>query len=250
MRLQVSSILLVAAALSFSSCATRIQGLTKSADFTYPNVKSGKLVVGGVTSVNGDVDYRKGMSLSNALKTQIVEEREDLSVTHAGMVAKSLGKEAYASILSSIENEGSLSSAQVEMLSAKIQGRRFLVFSKIENDQTNQNRRQIDKTDSNGNATGESEMVSSTSRSVDVSFLVYDLMKKEIAWSGTVNKRDTKESKFSVKKDSGLVSLVKAIKGTEERSTEDLYPYPEAPGQQPLLVRAFRGFAENLPEED
>lgn len=243
---------LMTAAL-LSGCATKVKGLKKSETFTFENVKSGKIIVAGVVDATGEgkIDYKKNISLANALKNQIIEERAMFSVNSAGLVVKKLGKKNYLRMLSAIEEEGRLGQEDIMLLKKSLTGRRYVVFARVESDDVSKNRDTRTPTDSQGNVTGPEQMVTRVNRSIETAYQVYDLVEGNLAWSGNISKSTSKESNYVIKKDSGLVSLVKAIKGTEEdNDVEKNYPYPKTPSRKYVMNNSFRGFAENLPEED
>lgn len=234
----------------FVSCATKVKGLQKSESFTFENVKNGKMIAGGVVHSIDDWKYKSKISYANKLKTEIMEEREMLKVTDAGFLAKKIGKKAYAQALKELEEDGMLSENSIINMRKKVKGRRYVVFARVESDDTSQDRRHYDETDSQGNSTGRSLVDATTNRKMDVVFSVLDLTEGNTVWNGTITKSNQNKQTYTVKKDSGLVSIIKAVKGTEERSSEEMYPFPKAPRADRILSMAFKGFAENLPEED
>ncbi len=240
-------LVLALAMLSLVSCATRVKGLQKSDSFTFANVQSGKIIAGGVVHSTEDWKNKTKINYSNRMKTQILDEREEFKVSNAGILVKKIGKKGYAKVISEFENDGALSEKSLSLLSSKIKGRRYVVFAKVEGDEVMKDRTNNEKTDSNGKKTGRTVIETKTTRKVDVNFTVIDLVDKNVAWSGMISKSKYKSLKYE--KENGLVSLVKAIAGSDE-TTNDKYPYPKAPKLSMVLDMAFEGFAENLPEED
>ena len=232
------------------SCATKVKGLTKSESFTYNSMMNDKMAVGGIVHTTDTWKHKSKVSYGNKLRAEIVEEVEGVKVSSAGATAKKLGRKAYTKVLNEIEEDGVLSQATIGLMKKKMKGRRYVIFGRIENDDISKNRRQYEETNSSGEKTGRENVDATTTRKMDVSFTVVDLMKGETAWNGMITKSSQKKSTFAVKKELGLVSLVKAIKGSEEQSAADKYPYPKAPNASTILVQTFKGFAENLPEQD
>lgn len=232
------------------SCGTKVEGLSKAESFTHPNIVSGRMVVGGVVDAVETMSAKTGLSYANSLRAQIIEERAAFKVSNASYLIKKVGRKSYESILSELEMDGAISEASIALLATKATGVRYVTFARIESNEVSNDRNEIDETDSQGNETGKKSVVTTTTRSITVNFRVLDLKEKTTAWSGLISKSDQQESKFAVKSENGLISLVKAIKGTGETEDDKKYPFPKAPGLKNVLKQAFNGFADNLPEEE
>lgn len=232
------------------SCGTKVEGLSKAESFTHPNIVSGRMVVGGVVDAVEAMNAKTGLSYANSLRAQIIEERPSFKVSNASYLIKKLGRKSYNNILSELEMDGAISEASINLLATKATGVRYITFARIESNEVSNDRNEIDETDSQGNETGKKSVVTTTTRSITVNFRVLDLKEKTTAWSGLISKSDQQESKFAVKSENGLISLVKAIKGTGETEDDKKYPFPKAPGLKNVLKQAFNGFADNLPEEE
>ncbi len=236
--------------LGLMSCGTKVEGLSKAESFTHPNIISGRMVVGGVVDAVETMKPKTALSYANSLRAQIIEERPAFKVSNASYLIKKLGRKNYNNILSELEMDGALSEASLAMLATKATGVRYVTLARIESNEVSNNRNEQNDTDSQGNETGKKSIVTTTTRAITVNFRVLDLKEKSTAWSGLISKSQQQQSKFAVKSESGLISLVKAIKGTEETEDDKKYPFPKAPALKDVLKQAFMGFADNLPEEE
>ncbi len=232
------------------SCGTKVEGLSKVDSFTHANILSGRMVVGGVVDAVETINAKAGLSYANSLRAQIIEERPGFKVSNASYLIKKLGRKSYNNILSELEMDGAVSESSMNLLATKATGVRYISFARIEANEVSNDRNETSDTDSQGNETGKKSVVTTTTRSITVNFRVLDLKEKSTAWSGLISKSQQEESKFAVKSESGLISLVKAIKGTGETEDDKKYPFPKAPGLKGVLKQAFNGFADNLPEEE
>jgi len=233
-----------------TSCGTKVVGLQQAESFNHANIKSGRMVVGGVVDAVETMNPKTGLSYANALRAQIIEERPAFKVSNASYLIKKLGRKDYDKITNELEMDGALSEASLSLLATKIAGVRYVTFARIESNEVSNDRNEQADTDSQGNETGKKSILTTTTRSITVNFRVLDLKEKSTAWSGLISKSDQEQSKFAVKSENGLISLVKAIKGTGETEDDKKYPFPKAPSLKDSLKQAFAGFADNLPEED
>ena len=239
-------------ALGLAGCATKVTGLKQSESFQYQNVLNGKIAVGGVVSAIDELKTKQQMTYGNILKRQILEERKDFNVASPGLVRRKVGKTAYKNMLVELQDNGSLSPNTIANLKEKVPGKRYIVFARIESNDTDKNRQQIEKTDKEGNGTGAYRITTSARRTIIAQMQIVDLLEKNLAWSGSVTKTLSNASNFDKRRESGIVSLVKAIKGDGENADklDKMYPYPALPKTKAVLAKVFNGFAENLPEED
>jgi hypothetical protein len=235
----------------FAACATKVTGLRQSDSFKYPTIITGKVAIGGVTSVMEDFPESKRNSLGNLLRTQLIEERKEYPVLPPGAIASKLGSAKYNELMLEYKNTGLLTENWFKVLKEKLGGNRFVAFARIENEDTNQDRNEVDRTNDRGQVIpGQGTVVTTSTRSVTATLSIYDLQTSEVAWSGQVTKtlRNTKE--YEKDNELGLVSVIKAIKGTQEQGDEAKYPYPKPPDTNKVVAAVFAGFAENMPKKD
>ena len=228
--------------------SARVVGLKKSADFTYDNVYTGRLAVAGFTSSVEEMPKNQKISYANMLKSEILEKQGSLSVGSTGMVQKKLGDKRYNQLMSEFEEMGTINPSLLSNLKNN-RPQRFLVFARVESNDVEQDRDENTHYDKYGTP-DYTTITSKASRSMNVGVQVYDLLKNEISWQGTLTRTMTNSNDFRKEEEGGLVKLVKAIKGTQAVDKDAKYPYPAAPKARVVLTQIFKGFAENLPEKE
>lgn len=234
-----------------TSCATKVTGLQQSDEFTFNNIKQGRLVIGGVASATEDLSSKTSLSYANLMRTHILEEKKGLTVVPAGSVLKKLGKKAYADLLEDYSLTGNIGEKSIALLLQKAKIGRFVAFAKIEsNDETTMHDENPAK-DSQGNEiAGRTDVTATASRTINVAIQVVDLAKSNVAWSGSISKSMQKSKNYTKKDESGLITLVKAVKGTKDDGADKMFPAPKAPSTKEVLAQVFEGFASNLPDEE
>ena len=249
---------LAAIAMIATGCATKIVGLQKDKSFTYESIKQTPLVIGGVVDGANEKSAVSNINSMNELRGQIDEETKNIKVSRSGLVRATIGSRTYKQMLQEYRDDSSLSQNSIEMLSKKLKGKRYVIFSRIQKDEPYQNRSESQDTDSKGNQLSSKSINMTSGRTVGASLDVIDLHLKKVVWSGLISKEKQNSQRYKwnePKQDTtgfgGLINLVKTIKGTEGKvATQPDYKFPSHPSTQSVLVSIFRGFAENLPEED
>jgi len=231
--------------LLLSGCATRVVGLRKSESFNFQNVKTGRMAIGGVASVVEPLKPRMRSTYGNLLKTQMIEERKTIPVLSVGSFQKKIGSDQYSQLMNEYEELGTINTTWIKKIKAKYKRGRFVVFALIESNDIDFARDSRSGYDDSSREYVEAK----ASRTISASLQVLDLQAEEVAWSGSITKTVANTNNYRKKKEMGLISLVKAIKG-DERSEDEKYPFPDAPKTKEVLARLFSGFSENLPETD
>ena len=235
--------------LLLTGCVTNVAGLVKSKDFTYSNVTSGRITIGGVVDVNKPLDTGEANSLAQLLKTAIIEERPNLRTLPTTMLKSELGGEKYNQILESNQKEGEVGPQVLKLLKGYSRSR-YVVFALMDQNDVDKNRQERIVTDDKGNDTGRSKITTTAERRVAVQFRVVDTSTGTISWSGSINKTERNAQEFQKREKGALVAMIEAASGSEDnRSADERYPYPEPPKLRLVLAKVFEGFAENLPEE-
>ena len=232
------------------SCATRIAGLKQSESFVYSNVLSGKVGVGGVTSVMENLEDGRKSALANLLRTELLEERKEYNVVPSGTLAAKIGKAKYGQVMESYKAEGVLTDESLALLKPAATVSRYVAFARIENDNVSNGRSEIPDRNEKGEAIPNSGRIStSTKRTMTASLNIYDLQNGDVAWSGSVTKSATNTQEYDRQHEMQLVSVIKAFKGEARESDAEKYPYPSAPEANKVLAKIFAGFAENMPKK-
>lgn len=232
------------------SCATKVTGLEKAESFNFNNVKNGKMIVAAVTHSEDKWKFKDVVKETKSFKRQILEERNDLKVADSVKLVKSIGKKNYSKLMKEYDDNGFISDKTKKYLMNKVKGFRYLTFAKVDSDNISKFRKEEDQTDGNGKKTGKTSMVSTVQRNISANINVIDLTDGKNVWSGSIAKDAKATLSYNVKKDGLIMGIVKAVNGTEEQGPDVKYPFPKAPSLKGILAKVYKGFAENLPEED
>jgi hypothetical protein len=238
-------------ALALTGCATKVAGLKQSPTFTFPSIAQGKMAVGGVAASSTLLDEGKRTSYANLLRTELLEERKEYNIAPVGSVVNRLGRQQYQTMMSELANTGSISDQSLSALRTKLADTRYVTFALIEHDEVTTDRRENSSTDKDGRVVpGSEKIVASAQRNVTASLHVYDLKSGDVAFTGAVTKSLGDSRQYEKERESGLVSVIKAIKGDGNDPIDAKYPYPTAPDTMKVLSKVFTGFGENLPKPD
>lgn len=238
-------------AVALTGCATKIAGLKQSPTFTFPAIAQGKMAVGGVAAASALLDEGKRTSYANLLRTELLEERKEYNIAPVGNVVNRLGRQQYQTMISELANTGTIGDQSLSALRSKMADTRYVTFALIEHDEVTNDRRENHSTDKDGRVVAGSEkVVASAQRNVTASLHVYDLKSGEVAFTGAVTKSLSDSRQYDKENDSGLVSVIKAIKGDASAPVDAKYPYPAAPDTMKVLAKVFSGFGENLPKAE
>ena len=211
-----------------------VLGLRQDPTFTYQSLDSGRIAVGGVTSIADDAAHspsarvRSESLLINSLRAT----HPRLQVASAGAVAAEFGDTAHGELLDRYGRVGELDSASLHELSARLPNLRYVVLARIDADV-------IDSTETvTVDASQKEQTELSSRRTMTVGFHVYDMSRRRSVWSGQFTRSKSSENSYD-KPRSLLGMLVTAVL---------LHNYPDAPAQHKVLRPIFDAFAERLPQ--
>lgn len=240
MRIRIALCILFLVSITFfSGCAARITGLKKDKSFIHSAVVDGGMVVGGVTSLAEPFNEQDRTRYASLLRSAILEEREEFSVSPASLLINKVGKEEYHALLDSYRDTGGLGNDHLSMLKTKVAGVKYFVFARVEVDDVT---RDVSKTE------GGRHVTSKVSRDVAVTFEVFDTAKTEIVWSGLISTTLSDSNSYDFSKESILLDLVKTVSG-KSKTDDQKYPYPETPSLKKAFDKIFREFSAALPEK-
>ena len=218
----------VLALSALAGCAAarppHVLGLSHDPSFTYRSLDSGRIAVGGVTSIAGDTAHSPSTRVrsESLLINSLRETHPRLQVGPAGAAAAEFWDKAH----------GELDSSSLHEMSARLPKLRYVVFARIDTDV-------IDSTEKVTVDLSHNESTElSTSRTITVGFHVYDMSLRRSVWSGQFTQ--TKGSSYSYDEPRDVVDvLVTAVLG---------HSYPDPPAQDKVLRLIFDAFAESLPQ--
>ncbi len=246
-RLQLS--LLSSLFLLTTACATKVDGLYVSDSFQPSNLKKDALVTGGVVDIKAAANREESNLYSALMLNEIKDEREFVSVKPVETLIQALGDATYNEVLAQYRTSG-LNADTLGKIASKVPSVRFVALAKIEGNTTEkgESRQAASETkDDKGKVTKTPESVTKKhKRTILASMHVYDLSKRDVAFSGQVSKSLETTRNYTVNSIGNVLSVVNAIQGKDDEST---YPTPEAPSTRDVLSEVFEGFAENFPKE-
>lgn len=241
------SAFLLLVAILVSSCAAHVSGLQHDQSFNYKSVQTGGIAVGGVASIGVDASPSELKYYAELYRREIVEERREFQVAAAGDVAYALG-DSYPAMMASFSADGVLNAQQLEQLRQAPLTAEYVIFSRIEDHNIEENRSESPVFDKDGKEVKNRINVSlNTVASITAFSRIYDRLTGKSVWSGSVTQNKTNENSFeSYNGSSFKKALSDAILGDIGNTREQ----PPAPKFTEVLSEVFRGFAENLPKKN
>lgn len=236
-------------AQSLLACTTKVDGLMLSEAMTYDNLAERELIAGGVVNATGAIDLGESSSWAQQMKSRIMDQRKGLSVLDVSAVTARMGAAKYKTLLDSYQKNAGLSAEQMEEVKKAVGGPKFFALARI-----NRNSLQKDTSETNGSEYKDSdgkkryrpgEVVRTHRREMSVTMHVYDLNKKELAFTGSVTKSEATSNRYEKNLVSGVVSIINASRG----ESAEQYPWPSPPGEGVVLDPIFKGFAQNFPKK-
>ena len=210
-------------------------GLRHDAAFTYQSLDSGRIAVGGVTTIADDAAHSPSMRVrsESLLINSLRETHPRLQVESAGAVAAEFGDKAHGELLERYRSVGELDSASLHEMSARLPKLRYVVFARIDADL-------IDSTETvTTDSTGQDHTELSRSRTMTVGFHVYDMSLRRSVWSGQFTQNKSSSNDYDEPR-SLLAAVVSVVLDPQK--------YPAPPAQEKVLRPIFDAFAGSLPQ--
>jgi len=179
------------------------------------------------------------MAYSDILRQQFAKQRKELNIVPSRKLVSKLGRKEYDRLLSEHRETGLLSSSSLGAVRSKFKDVRYVVFARIEKNETERNIKTRDIYETKKTPNGKkiklrkgSDITYYSTRKASVSLHVYDLDMGKSVWGGSVNKNMSNSNLYQVRP------------GRFSRTRK----YPNIPNTKQALSRIFSGFAENLPK--
>lgn len=242
-------LLLLSSMYFLQNCATKVDGLVISDDFKHPQIKSGSIVAAGVVDAS-KATTKDSVNYSQIMGSNFREERKYYPIKDSFTVVNAIGDAEYQKLLKKYRT-GGLDQTWLTKLEAKLSPARFISFARIDSNITSKSERETnsrEEKDAKGNKRIiPGKIIKMHKRTMSVTLHIYDLKKKNIAFSGQVTKDKENQNSYEKNLVNAAVSVINTFQG---KSSDSQYPSPQAPSSRELLNEIFEGFAENLPEED
>lgn len=243
----ISSILL-SGCVSLDRMLTPITDHTQHYSFTYGDVVSGGVIVGGLTDSSSDRKWDEEVDWSASVSDGISKEREQYVVRGDGAVQEVLGIDDYSQMLSQYRTERWIDIRFMAKIRESLP-ERYVVLATIDRVGEGQSsycskRKKKKKKDEDGNDTDEDEdgpdiydITRSSGRTATVSADVFDLAQDIIVWSGT---REASVGRSNQYESSHYVG---------DYSYLETFPYPSYPSWFFAFKTSAKGLAIHMPHK-
>ncbi|MEM7294010.1 MAG: hypothetical protein AAF420_11535 [Pseudomonadota bacterium] len=239
-------------ALVLGGCAAHVEGLLVDEQFSHQSVVQGRLAIGGVVSVDGNLTGPLRNRYAGMFLREIRKERSTYPLISAGQVELKVGSE-YPIALDDYRYINTLSAHNLGLFRNAVIGARYILFSRIEGTTVQESREdeEIIKQDDLGNIIEEYVQVTLTrTRRVTAVVNIFDLETGASVWSGELSQRRSNNNEYRIDKDERFEgALISAVINTllfGDTGRE----YPDPPEFDEVLKAVFHGFAENFPEAE
>lgn len=253
-KLRLCSLLLALACAV--GCGAPVQGLYKSPSFTKPNVLGSGMAVVGVERSSAPLPAGEVSLYSNILMGQVQNKWSKLSLTPADVVKGNLGPGAYQELMAAYAQSGVLSSQDLARLKNAVGGARYALFARIEQDLLNHDIRNTnnpppshyDQKTGKWVTEGQGSYVSTytTTRTVGVSFAVYDLETAGLAWSGSISESVPTSNNYSTPYNTNDTGWQNLANGIVSGLVQGQRSYPSPATVQAVLENGFYDFAHKM----
>ncbi len=208
---------------------TKVIGLQSDPSFTYQSLSTGRIAVGGVTSLVGEDDRATRYQMTRLLRERILKERPDIGVRPVEVIIHALGGDAYMYLVADYRLRGEITETWLERLSRATGDVQYAIFARIERYETERF-----ETD------GLESTTFKISRTVGMSFHIYDLTMGVSVWSAYIVR--TWDEKNEYREQHNLFwRIVEGLLGLNQPE------YPSPPEFSELSRKVFEVFADNLP---
>ena len=218
----------------------------KAPEFDFRSLVQGGIAVLGATTTRGTWDERveEREALTHSFEDALLRERKDLKVLRVSEIRTGMGEVPFEDLLDGWDRYAELSTEELAALDSLIGARcRYVALGRIEDAEVSN-----DETEDTSGERAKTTL--RTTRTVRISFRVYDLQTARSAWNPTLTGSDDNEETIEEDEDegglldaliSGLVEGLLGLGGDPE--------YPEAPSTDRIAAKVFIRFVKELPRK-
>ncbi|WP_038249313.1 hypothetical protein [Ghiorsea bivora] len=247
--------------LLLASCKTQVAGLQQDPSFTEDSFRAHPIVIAGAVDVSQAVDANQVIHQGELLQQSLVKMQKGVKLISTRSLVEKIGQQDMLQLWQGYQKQGVFPEPVMQKIHQQFPQARYLMIAKVIRNQPRQYREtsEEDVVDEMGNPTNRYRKIIAqvAERMMSVSLLVYDMKTKVRAWYGRVDDGDSvanessdtfrKDNSFSESVTAGLVSgfvgnLTGGVLGLAE---PDMPPVPPV---DPILMRIYEGFAENMPD--
>ncbi len=242
-------------ALFCLGCATQVVGVVKAPDFKGPVLNAGGMAIGGVVDSQAPLGAGTRDIYARTLMSQVQSSCKKLRITPVEQVRAAVGQAQYENLLTYYRQTASIPPQPLKNLAKALEGTRFVVFGRVEQDIVQNSNQQdtnpitkYNKREKKDVTVGETITDTYyTTRHVTATFNVYDLETLTSAWSGTVDNTLSRNNAYSrnvYNRESALDTLAK---GVVAGALDGPRTYPPPAPLQEAMMDIFHGFAKKMP---
>ncbi|MBU0455910.1 MAG: hypothetical protein ABIH77_02405 [Pseudomonadota bacterium] len=235
---------------ALSACVS-VEGLYVDPSFTYASIMENNIGVGGVVSVPRDLTAARQSAYANQVRAAIMQKYPGINVMPSGDLTRALSAPDYRRMMRYYRDYGVVQDEYLKTAHRHIKRMRYVAFARIVEDQISHNRTQEDP----GPHTRGS-VTMTTTLTMKVNMVVYDLNNDRMVWSGAVTESNENNNHYDMNAvyvgrhhrhdvDKQIVASLAntALQEMQERQ----YHYPSAPAANDLLNGIFSGLLTKFP---
>ena len=248
--------------LGCSSHDPHIMAFHKDRSFVRAQLVEDMLGICGIISIDPQFDEVKCKNFANLLHEVLREKRGDLVIAPVRQIVGLIGKTTHNEIMSEYKEYPTPLLKSLKKIAFVENDFRYLLLGSIDLNKTREDQfkevRLKDVSDTTLNAdlkideqeTLEEEILSvfKTTRTIRVSFLIYDLRTACLVWSCTLEDNGSNRRSIVLNKKDGVVKeFAQSLTLGVIQGFYGPLIQPTAPKFETLLKRVFRAFADRLP---
>jgi len=241
-------------------CKTQVAGLQQDPSFDKNSFQQNPILVAGVVDAQQKPDKATVIHQSELLKQIFLQKHKHLTLISIKDVYARMGEKDMQELWLAYQQHQTLSEPVLLKLHQKFPQARYVMIAEIEQNTVKQYRDKYeeDELDWEQKPTGYKRVTIAkvAERHMQVSLLIYDMKSKLRAWYGRVNDMDAvsnaSSDTFSKSNSLGESLVAGAVSSLLGNATDGVFglsepDMPQPPPVEPLLIRIFEGFAENMP---
>ncbi len=247
--------------LLLASCKTQVAGLQQDPSFTKDSFRAHPIVIAGAVDMTQSISSIQVIHQGELIRQALLKKQKGLSLIPTQTVVSKVGEQPMQALWLAYQSQSVIPQEALQSIHKAFPQARYIIIAKIERNQSRQFREtwEEDVLNDMGEPTDRYRKVIAqvAERQIAASLLVYDMKSQIRAWYARLEDGDEvsnqsqdtfrKDNSFNESVTAGLVSgfmgnLTGGVLGLAE---PDVPPVPPA---DPILMRMYEGFAENMPD--
>jgi len=175
--------LIIMISLLLCSCGTKHfisnNVIYKDDNFSYNQLVNNGVVIGGIASQKIIITNNERSQYSSLLSTILIEQLNEAHIINTSQLMDKIGKESYFSIMKKFVVEQMLMNEDMQVIRESMPDIAYIVLVYVEDENiSNESYTDYDE--------GKYETFYQTTRSLDVEFQIYDLLKEQLVWNSII----------------------------------------------------------------